>query len=246
MRLRVLSYNIHKGFAARPGLFTLPKIREAIRSVNVDVVMLQEVVGKNSRLQKKHSEWPDQSQFEFLADSVWPHYAYGQNAIYDHGHHGNAILSQFPFESWTNTDISNYWLERRGILHGQIRLASTRIHFVCLHLDLTAWGRNRQMRVLKNFLSQGLPSNEPVIVAGDFNDWRGGIKGPSLGENIKEIFEDLQGQFARTFPAWYPRTPLDRIYFSNLIPISAECLSGAPWNQLSDHAALVGTFEIKV
>ncbi len=36
------------------------------------------------------------SQFAFLADEIWPHFAYGKNAIYSAGHHGNAILSKHP------------------------------------------------------------------------------------------------------------------------------------------------------
>ena len=78
--------------------FTLEKIRNSLRESNANVVFLQEVVGENTRQRKRISAWPDSNQMEFLADSVWEHYAYGKNAIYQHGHHGNAILSEIPFQ----------------------------------------------------------------------------------------------------------------------------------------------------
>ena len=57
-------------------------------------------------------------QHDFLAEGVWPNTAYGGNAIYDHGHHGNAILSRFPILSSHNQDISELRFERRGMLVG--------------------------------------------------------------------------------------------------------------------------------
>ena len=64
--------------------------------------------------------WSDNNQFEFLADSIWDHFAYGKNAIYQHGHHGNAILSEIPFNRLHNLDVSTMRISQRGILHGQL------------------------------------------------------------------------------------------------------------------------------
>lgn len=74
-------------------------MRNTIQKYRVDLVLLQEVVGKH----EKHT--PTTSQFEFLADGVWPHFAYGKNAVYDEGHHGNAILSLYPIVEWKNLDF---------------------------------------------------------------------------------------------------------------------------------------------
>ena len=74
----------------------LHRLRDAIRSVDADIIFLQEVVGQNSARAKRHPTWPDQAQHEFLADSVWRYFAYGKNAFYPDGHHGNAIISKFP------------------------------------------------------------------------------------------------------------------------------------------------------
>ncbi len=90
--LRVCSYNIHKGFSTTRIRYLLEEIRHAIQLVNADLVFLQEVVGKH----RSRSNF-QASQFEFLADSVWPHFAYGKNSIFQDGHHGNAILSKTEF-----------------------------------------------------------------------------------------------------------------------------------------------------
>jgi endonuclease/exonuclease/phosphatase family metal-dependent hydrolase len=90
MILKVLSYNIHKGFDWNNKNYFLKEIKDFIKTLDVDIVFLQEVVGKNTHLEK--SGLID-TQFEFLADELWPHYSYAHNAVYDHGHHGNLILS---------------------------------------------------------------------------------------------------------------------------------------------------------
>ena len=44
-RIKVLSYNIHKGFNANNSAFVLDEIRQAIRRSGSDLVFLQEVLG---------------------------------------------------------------------------------------------------------------------------------------------------------------------------------------------------------
>jgi hypothetical protein len=61
--------------------------------------------GENTRHAAAFEKWAD-IQLEFLADEVWSYRAYGKNAVYDHGHHGNAILSKMPFTYHSNHDIS--------------------------------------------------------------------------------------------------------------------------------------------
>ena len=87
--LRVCTYNIHKGFCAGNVRPILQELRHAIRMVDADLVFLQEVVGERLYLEKGKdtidkpaSIYP---QFEYLADEVWPHHAYGRNAIYQKG-----------------------------------------------------------------------------------------------------------------------------------------------------------------
>jgi endonuclease/exonuclease/phosphatase family metal-dependent hydrolase len=136
--VRILSYNIHKGLTPANRRFVLERMRTAIRSVDAEVVFLQEVQGEHRHHAARFVDWPVAGQCEYLADSIWPHHAYGRNALYDHGHHGNAILSKHPFASWENLDVSNNRFERRGLLHGVIRhpALAKDLHLICCHLDL--------------------------------------------------------------------------------------------------------------
>jgi len=145
-RIKMLTYNIHKGFSAGNRRFVLHQMKSLLRSVDADVVFLQEIQGEHFAKSKKHLNWPEESQFEFLADEVWPHHAYGKNAIYKAGHHGNAILSKYPFVRWDNIDVSYMRTASRSLLHGVIKLSDAlpAVHVVCVHLGLLSMARRRQ------------------------------------------------------------------------------------------------------
>lgn len=241
IRLRVLTYNIHKGFNTGNRGFVLGKIRDAIHEVHADLVLLQEVLGHHDGHGKRVQDWPTRPQFEFLADSIWPHYAYGKNAVYTSGHHGNAILSKYPFSFWENIDISTNRLERRGLLHGIIEIPHRRkpLHVICVHLGLLETERQSQVKRICERIDQMVPHEEPLVIAGDFNDWRIKLSRPlERRVEVREVFEHLHGSHARTFPSWMPALKLDRIYYRGMQAKSAQTLTGKPWNQLSDHAAL--------
>jgi endonuclease/exonuclease/phosphatase family metal-dependent hydrolase len=249
-KLRILSYNIHKGFSVYNRRFVLSRIRECLREVHPDLVFLQEVQGEHQVYKHRVLDWPEQSQFEFLADELWPHYAYGKNAVYSSGHHGNAILSKFPISSWENIDVSTSQMERRGILHATIDVpgtlvttsdsASVPLHAICVHLGLLEADRIRQVQRLVDRIDSHVPRGEPLVICGDFNDWRLRATRPLRHQlEVEEAFYSLNGTHARTFPSWMPALRLDRVYFRGMHARSAKCLSGKPWSELSDHTALL-------
>jgi endonuclease/exonuclease/phosphatase family metal-dependent hydrolase len=247
-RLRVLSYNIHKGFSSGKGKFVLKKIKDAIRTVHPDLVFLQEVLGHHEIHRKKIVEWPTQPQFEFLADELWPHYAYGKNAVYTAGHHGNAILSKYPFIFFENIDISTNRLEKRGLLHGVIQVPGKKkpVHAICVHLGLFESERISQINKLCARMDSHVPHDEPLIIGGDFNDWRVRLSKPLETKlEMKEAFLATSGNHARTFPSWLPSLKLDRIYYRGLKIKNASCLTERPWNELSDHAALIAELTLE-
>lgn len=247
MKLRVLSYNLHKGFDTLGRKFVLTQIRRAIRKTGADLVFLQEVVGEHATRPFEVDAYPLESQFEFLADTVWEHYRYGKNAATDVGHHGNALLSQFPIRRATNIDISTNRFERRGILHCTIPIprSQTVLHALCVHLNLFERGRRKQLAALCERIARAVPKQAPLIVAGDFNDWRESahdILAKHCG--LVEAHVAVHGESARSFPSLRPVMRLDRVYVRGVRVDDAKVLKGAPWNKLSDHLALVVDLDV--
>jgi endonuclease/exonuclease/phosphatase family metal-dependent hydrolase len=246
LKFRVLTVNTHKGFGAFNRRFILKELREAVRAVQADMVFLQEVLGEHALHATRHADWPDQPHYEYLADTMWSDMAYGRNAVYPHGHHGNALLSRFPIRQYANHDASQPGDESRGLLHCTLALpdSSRLLHAVCVHLGLRESHRRQQLQQLCD-LVLAIPRDEPVVVAGDFNDWR------LLGHDqlarcagLHEVFAEALGRPARTFPSRWPMLRLDRIYFRNARAHRPVALPRRPWSHLSDHAPLVAEFEI--
>ncbi|MDH4468969.1 MAG: endonuclease/exonuclease/phosphatase family protein [Bacteriovoracaceae bacterium] len=244
--IKLLTYNIHKGFNIGNRKFVLKDIKKSILDTQSDIVCLQEVVGHHTTKSKKIKNWPQTSQLEFLADQVWDHHAYGKNAIHPKGHHGNAILSQFPITQWDNYDISTRF-EKRGILHAELQGPNDAhpFHLFCIHFGLFRKDRIMQTKILINQILKLVPADSPLLVAGDFNDWQEDVSVLLLQKlNMKEVFLNLNGRHALTFPSHFPLLPLDRIYYKNLKLESVKTFDSKFWKKLSDHLPILAEFKI--
>jgi endonuclease/exonuclease/phosphatase family metal-dependent hydrolase len=267
MELQIATYNIHKGVSSLLALPRIHALKKAIHELSADLIFLQEVQGRHDRHAAHYgnpdqgrSHWPEQSQHEFLAGEHH-HSAYGMNAVYDHGHHGNALLSKLPIISTTNRNVSAHNFEHRGILHCILHNESTPVHCYVVHFGLFAKGRSHQAAALIDMVSQTAPPDAPIIIAGDFNDWRSHL-GAVLREGLSviEVFDERRrglrlGQAwrrkapsepppARTFPAFMPWLRLDRIYVRGFQVKSAQVLHGPQWAKLSDHAPIIATLQL--
>jgi endonuclease/exonuclease/phosphatase family metal-dependent hydrolase len=250
MKLRVATYNIHKGVT---GIRRVPRIHDvklALNSIDADIVFLQEVQDRNETL-RHHANYPSARQLDFLATGGYEHLAYGMNAVYPHGHHGNAILSRHAIGNYTNHDISDHALEKRGMLHAVSKVTPPRgrkardVHLICVHFGLIKRSRVRQATALADFIDQEIPAEAPLIVAGDFNDWRRRANDILWREaGLREIFVTAYGEPAKTFPAIFPVLSLDRIYVRNCSVHLPVVLPRRPWSHLSDHAPLVAEIHL--
>ena len=250
LKLSVATYNIHKGYCTGNRRFVLESMRDRIAESGADVVFLQEIHGTalKSDAKRRRFSYPDQPHFEYLADQSWPHYAYGRNSIYRKGDHGNAILSMYPFASWENIDVSIFKRSSRSILHGIIEIPrrSIRLHTLCVHLGLLEQERHKQFQALTDRINQHVPHDEPMIIAGDFNDWRRRAERhlhQDLG--LEELFVKMEGRHARTFPARLPVLRLDRIYVRGIATYRPLPMPRQPWGRLSDHAPLAAELELE-
>lgn len=240
--LTVLSLNVHKGFSLFNRRLVLHELRDAIRAVGADLVFLQEVVGEHSGHASRHERWPAVPQYEFLADSIWSSHAYGRNAVYQQGHHGNALLSRYPIDAYDNYDVSISRHERRGMLHCRIGVPwlDQPLHAFCVHLGLRESHRRQQVRAPADATNSFARGDEAVIVAGDFNDWRQRAhRVLEQSARLTEAFIATHGRAARSFPARLPLLRLDRVYVRGLRASSGRVLTSRPWSHLSDHAGLL-------
>ena len=247
LSFKVLTANVHKGFSFFNRKFILNELREAVRAVGAEVVFLQEVLGRHALHAKRIANWPAMSQYEFLADSIWPNVAYGRNVVYPEGDHGNALLSKFPILRHDNHDVSMHGDEKRGILHAVLAVPpqETEVHVCCVHFGLTEAHRREQLQLLCKVIEQQVPLGAPLIVAGDFNDWRLRVHA-FLAARLQwsEVFAQADGVTARTFPARMPMLRLDRIYVRNAQAHAPVVLPRRPWSHLSDHAPLAAEIEL--
>jgi endonuclease/exonuclease/phosphatase family metal-dependent hydrolase len=246
MKIKILSYNIHKGFTLTNQDFILDKIKSAIRDTDADILFLQEVLGHHENEKCVIPEWKTAIQFEYLADSVWPHFAYGKNAVYSEGHHGNAILSKFPILDWSNHVISTNRYEHRGLLKAKISLPGTGLDILLgnTHLDLTQKGRDQQCGVLiEHFIVE---KSLPWVLVGDFNDWNFRVSKRLEKElAVKEAYKEMHKHYPKTFPSILPILSLDRVFVKGFEIISAHRLHDNKWKSLSDHLPILVELELK-
>lgn len=163
--LRVVSYNIHKGRSPMGTRETLAVLRLGLYNLRPDLLFLQEVQGRNER------RFSLDGQHESLAAVLDMQVAYGCNAVRTHTDHGNALLSRFPILQYENEDVSDHPLEQRGLLHAVVDINGTSVHCLVVHLGLFAGGRSRQVAALVERIKRLVPEDEPILIAGDFNDW---------------------------------------------------------------------------
>lgn len=258
MKLRIATYNIHKGVSAFGRKARIHGLKEAINLLDADLLFLQEVQGQHDYHAEIHTRWPEMGQHDFIAGDTHE-VAYGMNAVYEHGHHGNALLSRFAISSSYNHDVSDHAYEQRGILHVVIRVGGIDVHCFVIHLGLFATSRRRQVQALIKEIQSNLPADAPLIIAGDFNDWSKGLSQTLYQElGVREAFDGERSQSASllnlsglipqprfkhayTFPAEMPCLCLDRVYLRGFQVEQAAVLRGTPWSALSDHVPIVVT-----
>ncbi|HJD43785.1 MAG TPA: endonuclease/exonuclease/phosphatase family protein [Candidatus Paenalcaligenes intestinipullorum] len=163
--IRVVSYNIHKGRTATGGRESLEDLKLHLYQLSPDLLFLQEVQGRNDLVATLDA------QHELLGAVLRMQSAYGCNAIRQHTDHGNALLSRFPILYFENEDVSDHRMEQRGLLHAVVQIEDRHVHCVVVHLGLFAGGRSRQIQALVDRINRLVPEDEPLVIAGDFNDW---------------------------------------------------------------------------
>jgi endonuclease/exonuclease/phosphatase family metal-dependent hydrolase len=245
-RLRVATYNIHKGVRGvgpRKRL-EIHNLGLGIEALDADLVFLQEVRLYHARealhFDRTWFGWPDEGQAEFLAPEGYA-VAYRSNAITRHGEHGNALLSRWPLGDVGHHDISDHRFEQRGLLYVPVQWQGAVVHAVVAHLGLIHASRVRQVQRLAEFIDSQVPHDAPLIVAGDFNDWGERLDAPMHSIGLTRALGPRQRP---TFPSRVPVFALDRIYTRALRCSLTHVPRGTAWARMSDHLPLVAEFDL--
>lgn len=244
--LTITSYNIHKGMSALNRNVVVQGIAQSLQQLESDIICLQEVQGQNLKREIKFNEFPEQSQHEWFGEFLDYEHSYGKNSEYDHGHHGNAVLSHYPLDPQHNLNVSVNRLEKRGVLHCEVLPTGwdTPLVVLCAHLNLLEGGREKQYKAILEYVNNSIDPHQPLILAGDFNDWKKNAC-EKLGQqlNMTEAFISVHDKLLPTFPARLPVLSLDRIYVRNLSVKRAWVQTGKPWTELSDHLPISAEVE---
>jgi len=237
-RVRVITYNIRKGKGAS-GRAKIPmeSLGEALSGHKADVVLCQEV------FHSKHGGNDEQTRH--LAQSLGFHSYYGANKFRAIGHHGNSTFSRLRAEHFKNHDISTNRIERRGALYVRLSLGDMPLHVINVHLGLNKWQRAAQGRFIVKLIDEMCSEGEPVLLAGDFNDWQRALDRWFVEElGFANALAGCVPEQLATWPTQRPTLCLDRIYTRNLRAVSATRLDGARWRGLSDHLPLLADLQI--
>ena len=246
--LRVATYNIHKGVRG-VGLrkrLEIHNLGQAVEAFDADLVFLQEVrlfhTREARRFDRTSFGWPAQGQAEFLAPEGYE-VAYRTNAVTRFGEHGNALLSRWAIHDVGHHDVSDHRFEQRGLLHVTVDWNGTLVHAVVVHLGLVHASRVRQVQRLARFVQQQVPPGQPLVVAGDFNDWGERLDAPMLDLGLTRAAAPIGAPAIRatraTFPSLAPVFALDRFYLRGLRCQQTMVPRGLTWSRMSDHLPLV-------
>ena len=223
MRLRVLSINIHKGFDWR-GQSRIHELRNAILSVEPDIVFLQEVHGKHL---------VENFELETLADEIWHDHSYAQNSINSGGDYGNAILSRYPIISSEFYDLSTNKLEKRNIQNAIIDIEGNILSCFNTHLNILRSSRRKQLEEIRCYLNQ--KKLQYAILAGDFNDLWQDSRELEKAIGFADSHYTIYGEYAKSFPSPIPFLRLDRLMTKGLEVNECKLLNDRIWKRLSDH-----------
>jgi endonuclease/exonuclease/phosphatase family metal-dependent hydrolase len=238
MRLRLMTYNIHKGIGGVDRRYRPERIIETVRHYLPDVVLLQEVDDGAPR--SRHD-----CQVDLIGDALsMPYRAFQPNVHRKVGRYGNAILSRFPLSDIEDVDLTVPFKKRRRALvaHCRVRYEdhSRTLLLLNVHLGLAGYERAIQLRRLlaSDILHRTRPDTG-VIIAGDYNDVWG-----TLGKRMLEPAGFRPACFRRkTFPAVLPMRSLDRVYYRGSLHVRRSFASRMlVARQASDHLPLVVDF----
>jgi len=235
MKLRLVSYNIHKCIGGVDRRYEPERTAEVLRKLEADILLLQEV---DAGVPRSRGD----NQTEVLGDLVGMRYRtwYPNVDVRGGGQYGNAILSRYPIIESSNIDLTWRFKKRRSALHSVLRVrhddVDRTVHVFNMHLGLARFERRIQLnKFLDSHPFANLHHETPIVVGGDLNDVYGGLSELLRPSGFRGI-----DRRPLTFPAWGPVRPLDAIFVrGNLDFMKLSRCESELAKRASDHRPLV-------
>jgi endonuclease/exonuclease/phosphatase family metal-dependent hydrolase len=230
MRLRVVTYNVHK-CRGMDGRASATRIAGVLDEVDADIIALQEVL---------------EHQAETISTELGLSYALGETRKHRGYAYGNVVLSRFNIRDVHNYDLSVLGRERRGCLRADLVLnGGTLLHVFNVHLGTAFIERRHQGRQLiaPELLTRS-DFEAPRIVLGDFNEWTTGLATRLLRSHLESADIRFHLRRSRTYPGVLPLLHLDHIYYDPALHLEKLWLHRTPKALVaSDHLPLYGDFD---
>ncbi len=233
--IRVATYNIHR-CRGMDGRTNPARAAEVIRSIEPDIVALQEVVGAGANSAGHAEEIGAQLGMGWVMAPV----RHLRGSLF-----GNVVLSRFPILHHTQYDLSWKTCEPRCCQRVDIAIGDDTLHLYNVHLG-TAFLERRYQASRLSAIVHDRRVGQPKIVLGDFNEWMKGLATQMLSERLQSI--DLRQHLRRrkTYPGMFPVLHLDHIYYDGQVEVVKLELPRTRASMMaSDHLPLVAELKVK-
>ena len=228
----IASWNIRKavGLDWRRNADRIVQVLEEIRA---DIVILQEA---DKRLGQRQGVLPlDRLKNEHGYDLA----PFAENTV-SHGWHGNAVLygPRISLKNAKRLPIPS--LEPRGCVSAHLETDSGHsLEVIGVHLGLTSKAREQQIGYIRQY-GENLSAQTPLLVGGDFNEWRQAKK---IRAKFGPDYEVISP--GPSFHTANPKIALDHFVYKGDLRIHETGVHKTPLTRkASDHLPITMNFEL--
>lgn len=228
--LRVAAYNIKHG-RGMDDVVDLVRIADVLRSLNADVITLQEVDDRTERT-------GGVDQVGVLAELLGYRGVHGPHRPYQGGYYGNAVLTRLPIRNTITHPIPPASGSALAVLEVEVATEAGPVSVVSVHLAGSPDERMAQGDVLTGRFAD---SSHPVVLAGDFN----GRPDDAVVQALALNWTILPKSGARfTYPADEPDREIDFVMIQRDGPLRALRHVVIHEPLASDHRPLVADLRL--